>query len=383
MNVPQSNLREQIAAAFQVPPQLLGITTGGSASLSGSTTNGFLEVEVPETVSRYEHVFRFVSGSAWAVTPEVLAVIKDMLSYRIAGHRLTDSELADRIGSAAPDRMSAARRAPTGVGQRRGGGAVALMSLYGVIAPRASMVRETSGPSGTGLDAFSSQLADAVNDPEVGSIVIDVNSPGGTVDMVPETAAKIRDAKATKPVYAVANTDAGSAAYWLASQATEVIVTPSGMVGSIGVYSMHQDVSVRQELEGKRTTLISAGKFKVEGNPFQALSEEARSAIQSMVNEYYDWFVADVAKGRGVKSSVVSAGYGEGRMLTAKAALEAGLVDRIDTLEGVVNRALGGGGKRRGASMSAADVTVEPIEAEENAPEVETESAPIDHYVSL
>lgn len=369
------------SAAGWVPESVIFHPASYASYIPGELVE--LEAELAQPSPRLEHVFRMVASTPWAVTPEVLAVITDLISYRMAGHKLTGDEVADRIAGDSP---MAARR-PRQPARR---GAVAVLSLYGVIAPRAAMVDNVSGPSGTGLDAFAANLQDAVDDPDVASIVIDVNSPGGTVDMVPETAARIRDARDTKPVRAVANTDAGSAAYWLASQASEVWVTPSGQVGSIGVYAAHQDLSVKYEMEGKRVSLISAGKFKVEGNPFQALSEEARDAIQSVVNEFYDWFVADVAAGRRTTEATVRAGFGEGRMLPAKRALGERMVDGVDTLENVIGRALRGEPTRGRAMSSSSSVSVTtdnittPPPTDEQADEAASQAGvPIDHYVSL
>lgn len=332
--------------------------------------------------SRLEHLFRFVSNTPWAITPEVLAVITDMLTYRMAGHRLSAEEIEERIGREL-DVPYHAEDLQARAGSRRSdrGGAVALLSLYGVIAPRASMVQSVSGPSGTGLDEFSSLLQNAVDDPEVGSIVIDINSPGGTTDMVPETGERIRNAREVKPVYAVANTQAASAAYWLASQATEVVATQSADVGSIGVYMAHHDLSGELEQRGRKVTLISAGKFKVEGNPFQELGDEALAHYQGVADDFYGMFVDAVARGRGVKSSVVREGYGEGRTLMAKKALAAGMIDRIDTLEGTVNRALRGGGSAgRGRASSFAGVTFPDNEIEAS---IEEEELSLDHLQYL
>lgn len=326
-----------------------------------------LVVEHVMSPSRLEHVFRFVANTPWAITPEILAVITDLITYRMAGYRLSAEEVEERIGRE-PALPFYGETLEARAGQRTSGkgGAVALLSLYGVIAPRASMVNSVSGPSGTGLDEFTANLQNAVDDPEVGSIVIDVNSPGGTVDLVPETGDRIRQARAAKPIYAVANTQAGSAAYWLASQASELVVTPSGEVGSIGVYAAHQDISAELEQRGRKVTMVSAGKYKTELAPFSALTEEARGALQSTVDEYYGMFVDAVAKGRGIKSSDVREGYGEGRMLSAKRSLSAGMVDRIDTLEGTVGRALRGqGAERRGRATSFAGVTFPDNEIEE------------------
>jgi signal peptide peptidase SppA len=155
-----------------------------------------------------------------------------------------------------------------------------------------------------------------------------------------------------------------SAAYWLASQADEIVSIPSGNVGSIGVFSAHQDLSAALEKEGIKVTLIKAGKFKVEGNPFEPLSDEARAQIQTRVDDAYSQFTKDVARGRGVKPSDVRGGYGEGRALPAKEAKAVGLIDRIATMDEVLGKLTGrsvGGGMRaedEEAALVAADVEV-------------------------
>ena len=131
---------------------------------------------------------------------------------------------------------------------------------------------------------------------------------------------------------------AASAAYWIASAASELVVIPSGQVGSVGVYALHLDRSALNEKMGVLPTYISAGKFKVEGNPDEPLSDDARAAFQQTVDEFYGMFVSRVAKSRGVKKSQVVNGFGEGRVVTASRALEEGMVDRIDTLDQVLDK---------------------------------------------
>jgi signal peptide peptidase SppA len=218
---------------------------------------------------------------------------------------------------------------------------VAILPLQGVITPKASILSMLFGGSG-GLSLFREQLREAVASDDVDAIVLDVDSPGGSVAMVEETAAEIRAAREVKPVVAVANVDAGSAAYWLAAQATELLVTPSGMVGSVGASILHLDFSGMNEKMGIEPTFISAGRYKTEGNPEEPLTDEATAHLQATVDDAYASFVADVAAGRGVPEKTVRRGYGEGRMLTAKNALEAGMVDGVETLDSVVRRTLAG-----------------------------------------
>ncbi len=272
----------------------------------------------------YSHVLEAIFAHPWAVRPELLPVIAEIVAVRIAGDRFSAEEIAERTGGAAAAR-------PT-----RTVGAIAILPLYGVIFPKASMLGEMSG--GTSLARFRQSFREAMASPQVSAILLDVDSPGGIVDQVPETAAEIRSARGSKPIVAIANTEAASAAYWLASQADELVVTPSGAVGSIGVWTEHDDFSRALEMAGIKPTLISAGRYKVEANPFEPLTDEARAAIQGDIDEYYRLFTADVAKGRRVAIDTVRSGYGEGRMLTAQRALAEGMVDRIDTIEGVLRR---------------------------------------------
>jgi ClpP class serine protease len=99
--------------------------------------------------------------------------------------------------------------------------------------------------------------------------------------------------------------------------------------------------------------VIRAGKYKVEGNPFEPLSDEGRAFIQARVDEAYSSFVKDVARGRGVNVSDVKGGYGQGRALSAKDALTAGLIDRIGTMEDTFSRVLGKGHSTMRAEVEA------------------------------
>ena len=267
-----------------------------------------------------------VAGRYWCLEESRLAAIVQ-LDGRVLSQSVVDQALA-------------ANR--TAVGPRVAAG-VSVVPLKGIVTPSASLFSMLMG-GGTGLDRFLSDFRSAVQDPETKAVVLDVDSPGGLVDMVPETAAAMREIRdaSDKPVVAVANPLAASAAYWLASQAHEVVVTPSGEAGSIGVYQVHRDASQMFERVGIKHTLVSAGKYKGEGNPYEELGDEGLASIQQGVNDFYGMFTADVAKGRGVSQQEVTDGMGEGRTLTAKRAKGAGLVDKVATLNETISR-LGSG----------------------------------------
>ena len=274
----------------------------------------------------YPNVTRLVMEKPWAILPGHLAVMRDLVLMRADGVHLSDEEIQQRLGAARPNR--GASQAPK---------SVAVIPIHGSIVPKATMFTDISGA--TSIQDLRSMFADAMNDPDVGSIVFDVDSPGGQVDLIPEFAADIRAQRGRKPMLAVSNTMMASAAYWLASQADEVAVSPSSMTGSIGVFAAHDDLSAAMEQLGVKTTFISAGKYKTEGNSAEPLTEEARAHIQSLVDDAYMAFTGDVAKGRRVTVANVRNGFGEGRVLTAKAAVSAGLADRVATLEQTISRA--------------------------------------------
>lgn len=273
----------------------------------------------------YPHVEAELSRP-WAMEPLAFAELRrtaaHVLGRRAAGDPLSAEEIEERI------------KAGPGSGSVQQQGQVAVLPLYGVLMPRATLMSQLSG--GTSLDQFQAMLTGAVNDPTVSAIVLDVNSPGGSVALTPETAAVVRAAASKKPIVAVCNTMCASGAYWLASQCTELVASPSALVGSIGVYQEHFDLSQMLESMGVNPTIVKAGKYKAEGNEYEPLGADALAAMQDMVDEFYGMFTADVAKGRNVPARDVRGGFGEGRVVTAKQALVAGMVDRIDTLQGTI-----------------------------------------------
>jgi signal peptide peptidase SppA len=263
----------------------------------------------------YEHIVKAIFETPWAIEPSKLNAIVEFIRLKSAG--------MDIDYKAEVSRPRAAKQ-----------GKVAVIPVHGVIMQRANMMSEYSG--GTSTEMLKAQINESVNDQSVKSIVLDIDSPGGSVYGVQEVSDFIYSARQSKHITAVANSLAASAAYWIASSASEFVVTPGGDVGSIGVYTAHQDVSALENSMGVKTTLISAGKKKVEGNPYEPLSDEAKASIQARVDEYYEVFVKAVARNRGVNADAVRNGFGEGAVVSAKTALAGGMVDRISTLDDVL-----------------------------------------------
>lgn len=228
-------------------------------------------------------------------------------------------------------------------------GATAIIPLQGVLRQKgSSFMDELFGGGGGSTEMFAANIRRLAADESISKIVIDVHSPGGEVFGTQEAADAVYEARKSKRVVAVVNSLGASAAYWIASQANEIIVSPSSRTGSIGVFAMHEDISGMAEQAGVKVTLISAGKFKTEGNQFEELTDEARATIQGMVDDNYAQFVAAVARGRGASQTAVRGGYGQGRVLSAKDAVAAGMADRVGTLRDVL-----AGGAASSNSMAA------------------------------
>lgn len=265
-----------------------------------------------------------VLNTPWAMDPAAMAAFAAILGHGYA-HRLGVS--AEDLGvqaAAAPARSSPQPRQ----------GNIAVVNVFGPIMQRASQF----GPceSGAAAEDIDAALSAAIADETVSQVIMRFDTPGGSVFGIQELGDRIRALRAKKPIIGMADSLCASAGYWLMAQCTEAHVTPGGLVGSIGVYSAHEDVSKALDAAGIKVELISAGRYKVEGNPFEPLGEEARGSMQAQVNHYAEMFHKAIAKGRGVPVEQVRSGMGEGRCLQAEAAVAAGLVDSVCTFPELV-----------------------------------------------
>lgn len=286
-----------------------------------------------------DRILQVAASGIWLIDPEKAAEIASVLALRAQGvSREWAGELNEPVYAGEP------------VQGRRG--TVHVLKLHGSIMPRGGMMARMSG--GASLEMFQKAFARAAEDTQAQAIVLEMDSPGGMVDQVPETAQMIyRARRAGRPIVAVSNTLAASAAYWIAAAADELVVTPSGKVGSIGVYTMHDNMAEALQKAGIQRTLISAGSRKVEGNPFNPLDDVAKAAVQKQVQNTYSMFTKSVAKYRGVSVDVVRADpeseeahFGGGRCYPAREAVRLGMADRVATLDETLRRVASGRGDR-------------------------------------
>lgn len=276
---------------------------------------------------RYSNIIAAATSTVWAIQEEKLESIMAFLSMKAADEVAAGWK---SVGASTEFKMAQ----PVKGQSSEASTAIGILPVVGTISQRMNMFTEFSG--GTSTDLLGQAFDSMVNDTGISAIIFDIDSPGGSVYGLDELSKKIYDARGEKPIVAVANSLAASAAYYIASAADEVIVTPGGEIGSIGTIGVHVDTSKAAEKEGLSYTLIKYGKNKGEANSLEPLSDDARDYLQDTVNKYGEMFVGAVARNRGATVSTVKKDYGQGRVFMAKDAISAGLADRIATFEQVV-----------------------------------------------
>lgn len=284
----------------------------------------------------------FALSQPWALRPEVMSAYAAILAQRVA----EKEGIAERLARA-PRAMEDEGRAPAvpahiamssraGGSSSSSGGSIAVIAIRGTIVQRADQLPLCEG--GTATEDISLALRMSMADSTVGQIILHQHSPGGSVYGVEELGDEIREMRKDKPIIGFVSSLSASACYWIGAQCSELYITPGGEAGSIGVWSAHQNIKAYLENLGVDIRLISAGKFKVEGHPYDVLGDEAASFMQSRVDDYYAAFTNAVSKGRGVPVGQVRDGMGQGRVLGAQAALAEKMVDGVMTFDELVRK---------------------------------------------
>jgi signal peptide peptidase SppA len=252
---------------------------------------------------------------------------------------------------------------------------IAVITVSGTLVKKASWMDAESGLQS--YETIRTMLADARDDPGIRGVLLDVDSPGGEVGGLFDLADEVYAVRESKPCYAIANDEAFSAAYALASSAQRLFVTRTGGIGSIGVIAVHMDQSGWDEKMGRKYTAVYAGARKNDFSTHQPLSDDARANLQGEVDRLYEMFVASVARNRGLVPALIrktDAGlfWGEG-------AIKAGLADQVgsfdDALAAVTQAAKG---FRQSRARASAEAQIEERKDEENTMPQTTETKPAD-----
>lgn len=292
-----------------------------------------------------------VLTAPWAIVPSRLVELTNIYLRHSRGERLSAEQLAFKIGLPKPEEHAG----PEVVD------GVAVISIDGVMAKKMNLFHRISG--GTSTELIARDFKDALADPGVDSILLRIDSPGGSVDGTAELAALIYQSRGQKPI--VAHTDGMmcSAAYWVGSAADKLFISSETTeVGSIGVVATHVDVSRAEEMDGVKTTEVTAGKYKRVASSYAPLSDIGRATIQDHVDHVYTAFVSDVAKHRGVSAEEALERMADGRIFVGRQALRAGLVDGERMVDDVMRELRGGLITQEGKMAKKVEVQ-EPVTA--------------------
>jgi signal peptide peptidase SppA len=269
------------------------------------------------------------------IEPEAAAIAASVLLPRIGAEQLVDldGDIAEAEASAF---IGTPALRPDGryAGYRMVGDGIAIAQMRGKLVNRGAWIGASSGL--TSYEGMHALFAAMRADTSVRRVVLDVDSPGGEAAGCFETAAALKALDAEKPVTVLVNAVCCSAAYLVSSGASEILLTQTASVGSIGVIIVHLDRSGELAKAGLRPTIIHAGTGKADFNPFEPLPEGVRADVQREVNALYDEFVAMVAANRPKRLGAEAIRATGARVFRGQAAVEAGLADRIATLDEIL-----------------------------------------------
>lgn len=256
----------------------------------------------------------FSKGQLWSILPDKF----DLLYKKFFEMQAEDfkAQIGDRGGDERPYRVT---------------DGLAIIPITGPLTKRTSFFSFLFGGSSYGK--ISSDFRMAVEDEEVRGIVLDIDSPGGTLGGAEGLADLIFGARGEKPIVAFANGMMASAAYWIGSAADVVIAESTAIIGSIGVLMIHTDYSELEKKAGIKTTYLSAGSYKALGNSSQPLSDKAKDYFQSQLDYIYSIFVETVARNRDVEVDRVLTKMADGKTFIGQQAKDAGLVDEVGGLD--------------------------------------------------
>jgi protease-4 len=240
---------------------------------------------------KYPRILAAIRAAKWAVTPVTLQAIRDTLSARLTGHLApTAGEMDDYAPTAETDSEEPFEFVSPGI---------AAVELHGIIGKNLSSMEMMCG--GCDLETVEENLTEALADSSTTAVILDIDSPGGSVSGVMEFAQKIGDLStaAGKPVLSYASGQCCSAAYWIACGCPAgIIASPSSDVGSIGVYIALMDESEHWAQEGYKLVLIKAGEHKAAGIPGSQITPEQIALFQADVDYIYDQFTQAVRAAR-------------------------------------------------------------------------------------
>lgn len=217
---------------------------------------------------------------------------------------------------------------------RQDSNGVAIINLNGTLQKQ----RQSLGAA-TSTVIARQELRAAVKDPTIGSILLSIDSPGGTSAGTQELFDEIRKAGLEKPVFAFISDLGASAAYWAATGASFISANRGALVGSIGTYAVVQDLSAMAAKEGVKIHVVKAGSMKGAGVPGTEVTADQLKEVQRIVDAANSRFLEGVATSRGSKLTQSIENIADGRVHPANEALALGLIDKVQSFEEALQQA--------------------------------------------
>ncbi|MEA3279726.1 MAG: signal peptide peptidase SppA [Thermodesulfobacteriota bacterium] len=272
-----------------------------------------------------------IMTAPWMIAPEKLAEIRAIYQAHIRGDKIDIKAIEEQLAIAIGDKKER--------GEYDIINGVAIIPVKGVVSKRPSLFSFFFSRASTTDIAI--MFKDALMNDEIEAILLDIDSPGGTVDGTQELAELIYSSRGQKPIIVYTDGMMASAAYYIGAAADKIYISGDMPdIGSIGVAMMHLDYSKSDEKYGFKETDIYAGKYKRITSGNKPLSEEGEAYLQDQVDYVYSIFVNDVAKYRGTTVDDVLKNMADGKIFIGRQALNAGLVDGVSTFDQLINTTL-------------------------------------------
>lgn len=284
-----------------------------------------------------------IVNGPWAITPAMLEEIQGIYATHLRGEKINIPDVEATIGRKL-DNSHEGFEVQDGV---------AIIPVQGVISKRMNLFTRISG--GVSTQLLQRDIAEALDDPKVKAIILDADSPGGSVDGTAEVSEYIYKSRGKKPIVTHTDGTIASAMYWIASATDSIYISGNtNAVGSIGVVAAHRDYSEAEKRSGIKTTEITAGKYKRISSQYEPLTAEGRADIQAKVDYLYSAFVDTVARNRGTSVEQVLENMADGQVFIGTQAVDNGLVDGVSTLDDLIDELAAGGSTTRGNTKNRA-----------------------------
>ncbi len=259
-------------------------------------------------------IWNRITGDPWAITEAALHTILEVA----ARENEAPEAVAAKLGRQLQNSYSATER-----------DGVAIIPVTGPLFRYANIFTAISGASS--YELIARDFMSALENPQITSIILDIDSPGGEVNGVSELASMIFEARGTKPIIAYASGDAASGAYWIASSADEIVVSETSALGSIGVVGIYSGKSAKESAETVEIVSSQSPHKRIDPT-----SDDGRAKLQTRIDSMADVFVSTIARNRDVTADHVLEHYGGGDVMIGTHAVNAGLADRIGSLERLI-----------------------------------------------